>query len=504
MNPDANIPGREARRQAEQARLDRARPAAERNRLGQFATPPGLARQIVAHVRALRGPWDDPIRFLDPTVGTGAFYSALSHVTAGKAIESAIGVEVDPAVASVARSLWGEAGLTVLEGSFFDLTPTGPKANLVLANPPYVRHHHISRDEKVRLGRRVAGELGLAVSGLAGLYCYVLLCADAWMADGGLAAWLIPSEFLDVNYGEVLRRYLSERVTLLQIHRADPADLQFGDALVTSAVVIFARVPPPEGHRVRLSLGGELARPDRTEDVPLEALRAAPRWSGFFSGRVAATQGPTLGDLFDIRRGVATGCNRFFIRPREEFLERGIPDAFLKPILPGARVLGSEVIGSDPDGYPRLPRPLALIDCDLPGSTLEREHPRFWAYLQVGREQGVADGYLASRRRPWYSQERREPAPFLCNYMGRPGKDSRPFTFYWNQSRAIAPNVYLMLYPKGPLRERLADPEVPGRIFQRLQALRPDDLTGQGRVYGGGLHKVEPNELKRIRVDEFV
>ena len=41
-------------------------------------------------------------------------------------------------------------------------------------------------------------------------------------------------------YGSVLRTYLSRNVTLLQIHTFDAADVQFADALVSSAVVVFS------------------------------------------------------------------------------------------------------------------------------------------------------------------------------------------------------------------------------------------------------------------------
>jgi hypothetical protein len=84
--------------------------------------------------------------------------------------------------------------------------------------------------------------LHLDISGLAGLYCYFLLLSHDWMEEQGLAIWLIPSEFMDVNYGVTLRRYLTEHVTLLHIHRFCPTDVQFTDALVSSAVVVFSQI----------------------------------------------------------------------------------------------------------------------------------------------------------------------------------------------------------------------------------------------------------------------
>jgi methylase of polypeptide subunit release factors len=63
---------------------------------------------------------------------------------------------------------------------------------LILANPPYVRHHHLSKDDKERLQRLTLKLTGVEVNGLAGLYVYFLLLATSWMEDNGYAAWLIP------------------------------------------------------------------------------------------------------------------------------------------------------------------------------------------------------------------------------------------------------------------------------------------------------------------------
>ncbi len=492
----------EARRLIEQARLDRLRTPAERNKLGQFATPPALARAIAEHAAGLRRGRGDrgPARFLDPSLGTGAFFEAIRRALP---IGRAVGVEIDPAFASAARGLWGEQGLEVVEGDFTALEPPPAvrRFDLILANPPYVRHHHLGLDAKDRLGRATERRVGARPSGLAGLYAYFLLLADAWLADGGLALWLVPSEFLDVAYGQALRDYLAERVTLLHIHRFRPDDAQFDDALVTSAVVAFAKAPPAPSHRALMTFGGPLDAPDASVSVPLATLRGSRKWSRFPGDAASRATGPTLGDLFAIKRGLVTGANAFFIRPLAEAQALGLPEHCLRPILPGPRHLAGDLIEAGPDGSPSLPNPLVLVDCDRPEAEVRRDFPALAAYLDRGRALGLDAGYLTSRRTPWYAQERREPAPFLCSYMARPRPDAPPFRFFRNLSRATAANVYLLLYPRPTLRERLeADPSLWAVVFERLKAIPARHLIGEGRVYGGGLHKIEPRELAALPI----
>jgi hypothetical protein len=62
---------------------------------------------------------------------------------AGKRIESAQGVGLDPGFALTAKELWSEHGLEVAENDFADWgSQSSYEANLIVANPPYVRHLH--------------------------------------------------------------------------------------------------------------------------------------------------------------------------------------------------------------------------------------------------------------------------------------------------------------------------------------------------------------------------
>ena len=131
-------------------------------------------------------------------------------------------------------------------------------------------------------------------------------------------------------------------------------------------------------------------------------------------------------------------------------------------------------------------------------SVLAVKNPNLEKYFKQVDEK-TRKSYLVRNRSPWYKVENREPAPFLLTYMGRINGKGDPFRFIVNHSRAVATNGNLMLYPRGELKSGIEDGSLTlEAVHEALKQLSQKLLIAGGRVYGGGLRKIEPKELSSI------
>ena len=482
-----------------QKALDAQKTSKERNMKGQFATPYPLAYSIMKKAKTLCG--KNSVRFIEPSIGLGAFYAAFRDVFEKKA-GHALGFEIDNHYYAPARALWEKEDLELRNVDFLKEKVNGDKFDLLVANPPYVRHHHIGVGEKRELQKEVLHHTGIKISGLAGLYCYFLILSEKWLADGALSCWLIPSEFLDVNYGTAVKRYLLECVDLLCVHKFKADDVQFEDALVSSTVVFF-RKGRPSGKSVVFSCGQDINEPSEMMTVERQTLNASSKWSNLFVKSTlhgSESDECRLGNFFTVKRGIATGDNNFFVVDIDTIEKYSIPARFLKPVLPSPRFLKEDIITTDKEGKIALTMKQYLFSCNLSEEVLKEKYRGVWEYIQEGVKRGVNKGYICSHRPLWYNCEDRKPAPFVIPYMGRGDSSKKMFRFILNQTEAITTNVYLLLYPKENYSRCLTDMKLLNEVWRAMNEVTSEQFSFNGREYGGGLHKLEPKELLNITV----
>lgn len=487
----------EKRRHKLQVEMDKSKTIEERRKFGQFSTPYDLAKEIMSY--SLKLQTEEKVCFLEPAVGTGVFLSALHNCLSSDSnlsLEKSVGIEIDSSYFNIAQSLW--KGDKIINSDFTKLIPS-EKYNLLVSNPPYVRHHLIPSSSKGLLSKAVESEVNLRPSGLMGLYCYFILLAHKWLAERAVSSWLIPSEFMDVNYGFTLKQYLLNNVHLIRIHRYAPVETKFDDALVSSCVVFFVNEKINDDYDVEFSYGGTIENPQISKRVLKSQLEKETKWTRFPEKDVRNSYKAelTLGDFFEIKRGIATGDNDFFILTQNEILNKGfsLDSNYFKPILPSPRKLKIDCIDADENGLPIMETKYFLLSC---GSVVNDENIK--KYLDSGKLT-TATKYICKNRRVWYQQEKRLPTQFLCSYMGRgSGKNPVPFRFILNNSNAIATNSYLMLYPKNNLQQFLdMNNENANLVWEALRQINALDFSEEQRVYGGGLKKIEPRELAKVK-----
>jgi hypothetical protein len=425
----------------------------------------------------------EPARVVDPGAGSGRFL-----VAAGRAFSRAklVAIEKDPLAALLARAHLHAAGLgeraSVLLTDYRELVlPPVSGRTLFVGNPPYVRHHDIERRWKRWLGD-TAASFGLEASQLAGLHVHFALATVALGRSGDFGAFVTAAEWLDVNYGSVLRALVTGPLGGQSIHVIAPTARVFSDADSTAVVTCFEMGSRPRAIRLRSVESVEkLGTLARGREVSRERLESAKRWTPLLRSAPKRPSGfVELGELCRVHRGQATGKNRVWIAGAHS---RMLPDSVLFRTVTRARELFAAG-----DTLERASQLRSVIDLpeDLDGVSAD-ERRRIERFLAVARALGADRGFIAEHRKPWWAVGLREPAPILATYMAR-----RPPAFVRNLVRARHINIAHGLYP----RERLSAESLDALVRHLAVSTR----LGDGRTYAGGLTKFEPKEMERLLV----
>jgi adenine-specific DNA-methyltransferase len=450
----------------------------DRRKRGATYTPNAIVEAMIAWAAAETTP---PARIVDPGAGSGRFLMAAAKVFPKAKL---IAVDVDPLAALMIRANAAVLGFSnrlsieLVDYRALKLPHVGGPT-LFIGNPPYVRHHNIdSKWKKWFAG--AARDFGISASGLAGLHMHFFVKTRQLARAGDFGAFITAAEWLDVNYGSVLRHMLADGLGGTALHVIDPKALPFSDTFTTGAITCFRVGRRPDQLTIRMvdSLA-KLAPLSAGRGMEWSKLEAASRWSPLFRPGAHARPGEIeLGELFRVHRGQVTGCNVAWIAAEQA---SALPPRFLFPTVTKAREL--LIAGHTLESSARLRKVIDLpIDLD---ELTPAERSAVDEFLTWAKRIKADKSFIATHRRAWWSVGLRAPAPILCTYMAR-----RAPAFVRNLAGARLLNIAHGLYPRDPLTER--------DLMAILMYLRRHTDTTGGRVYAGGLVKFEPKELERI------
>lgn len=448
---------------------------------GATYTPGPIVRAMVEW--AAQGPSVE--RVIDPGSGSARF-----AVAAGLALPDAelVAVELDPVAALLSRANLAVQGMErrarVELTDYRAFVPGATNGRtLYIGNPPYVRHHKISPRWKLWL-TTTARARGLVASQLAGSHVHFFLATLTQAQPGDRGVLITSSEWLDVNYGALVRELVLGGLGGNAIHIIAPEAQPFEDAQSTGTITCFEVGSKPSSVRLRLiKTVNDLGKLDGGQAIRRERLAEVRRWTPLLRAVRKVPDGHVeLGEICRVHRGAVTGANRVWVvdPSRSDLPERLLFRSVTRArelFAAGNQLASAEVLRAVVD----LPADLDELDPD--------ELRPVERFLTAAKQLGVHEGYIARHRPAWWSVGLRKPAPLLATYMAR-----RPPAFVRNLASARHINIAHGIYPREALPDNALD-----RI---AAALRSFIHISHGRTYAGGLTKFEPKEMERLLIPD--
>ena len=289
--------------------------------------------------------------------------------------------------------------------------------DVVVSNPPYVRHELLPAPVK----RRLIAEYADAAEGKSDLSVYFYARGLQLLRSGGVQVYVCGNSWLDAGYGRRLREYLLAHGDIRAVYESASART-FSAADVNSVITVVRRGRPPVDAATRfVRLDGPIESRDsaRAEvvvrrsallDSPRDSVRPpgprpAAKWGGRFLRapesyrRILESPFPLvrLGESphWRIGRGRRTGWDDFFYLSRAEAEAWGIEPRFLRPLAKSPAEFRDR-----PPATSCLTDPWLVFLCDVPREDLRRTAAL--RYVEHGEDAGVPGRRTAARGGRWY------------------------------------------------------------------------------------------------------
>lgn len=247
---------------AEQGRaVTQQLPRDEQKRLGQFLTPPGIARFMAK--RCVTGIQGEHIRLLEPAAGAGILAAAV--------VESILSMEDKPASLAVtlfelddrllpslrslahhmrqaAKSAGVSLSVSIRCEDFLlskEAVQQRPVADVLIANPPYF---------KLAAADQRAQAHAYAVHGQPNIYGLFMAASAALLATGGKWCFITPRSWTNGAYFSATRRHMLRNLTLDALHVFESRAEHFtDDEVLQEAMITWATAQADDTGRVVLS-----------------------------------------------------------------------------------------------------------------------------------------------------------------------------------------------------------------------------------------------------------
>lgn len=333
-----------------------------RKKIGAFYTP--LTVSTVLSAWGIRTSNDT---VLEPCFGGCTFLEAaidrlgaLGNRTPEKNL---YGCDIDPLAFVYLRKRVEKATVSghFFEQDFIEFSPgqlPQGSVDLVIGNPPYIRHSNFPRTQRNLLDGW-AKERGVKLHGRANLWAYFVLHAIRFLKHDGRLALVLPGSFLYADYSESIKKQLLKSFkTVIAVTLAERLFVSEGTEETTVILLASGFGSPSEDESVRVTcvdsvkdFSALLANRELLAMLPEQPYAGhgmVPIEVGALHFKLSSSVGmSSLGSIATIRIGLVTGDTPYFIKSKDEWRKHNIDVRHLQYILPKSLFLKGIALNSE-------------------------------------------------------------------------------------------------------------------------------------------------------------
>ncbi len=426
---------------------------------------------------------------LEPAFGLGIF----TRIILNKKQDIEItGFDVDKTIFDTAKgnfTLYKNINLYLEDYLFNDWQN---KYDRIICNPPYFKFHDY--DNKKTLDE-IKNRLHIHLTGFTNIYTLFLLKSIYQLNEKGRIAYIVPSEFLNSDYGKKIKNYLIQSNILRHIVIFDFKENLFDDALTTSAILLLAK--DNHNQKIHFSVVSNInelneikniinAYPNNSGHITINTDEIDPniKWRKYYKIQNSKKYKNLIpfNRVAKVVRGIATGANDYFTFNIEKAKQYNIKEENLLPCITKSKDVTKPFFTKS--DFLKLRKENAKIylfdgtkNCDI----------YVVKYIELGEKKGVHKNYLTSKRTPWYSIENRPPSPIWVGVFNRNG-----LKFIRNEAGIRNLTTFHCIYP---VKDLFNEVNIDLLFAYLLTDTAKQIFNDNRREYGDGLKKFEPNDL---------
>ncbi len=431
---------------------------------------------------------------LEPSAGDGRFLNAFENETQ---IRSFVAVELDTQKVTALKERNYSDKVKVIADDFLDFAmKMEDKYHVIIGNPPYVNKKNMEEAAREK-AKKICEKFALPDSLMQNLWVAFVLAAVSCLEEDGTLFFVLPMEFLQVQYAEKIRLFLEEHFDTINI--LSFRERMFPEIEQESCLVYLTN--EFEGQpSINFEIYTELDSEEPCYQSKIERNKPLKKWtSAILSDRELdllnnlAVRYHKVSEMCEAAPGIVTGANSVFILTEHQVQQlncRGLvlPTISKSNMLNQCFLVSEETIRSlGKNGYRIYLLNLAAVEEKLIPESLRK-------YLdEMGNAENTAgiklkDRYKCKNRRPWYA------VPIVQNgeifFFKRYGRMPRICV---NQADIYTTDIAynMRLLPEYD-RESMA--------FCFYNTLTLTQCEHYGRYYAGGVSELIPSEFKRLSV----